>query len=340
MTVLYVASDQEAAGKTAFCATLAHKLRQRGTKVAVMKPVSGAADNDPDVDIYAKLVGQSVEGRPVDLPDGGRTSDIVREVKDAVTRALEGTDVVLVEGSSGLSGEASLQIADALDARVLVIARYRHDLSGSHLKTWRDLFGERLVGFVINGLTRYMGNAARNNLQPSLESEGLVNLGVIPEDRRLLGTSVRQLAEHLEGRFIVCEEGSDALVEHLLVGGMGMDPGELYFGLRENKAVIARGDRPDVQMAALNTPTACIVMTKGIEPIEYVRYEAEQEEVPVVIVQTDTLSTMAALNSLMERARFDHPLKLSRFAELLDEHVDLAAIYSALGLGNQPAPSP
>ena len=56
----------------------------------------------------------------------------------------------------------------------------------------------------------------------------------------------------------------------------------------ENKAVIVRGDRPDLQMAALNTSTACIVLTKGVEPIEYVRYEAEQEEVSLIVVETDT----------------------------------------------------
>ena len=65
------------------------------------------------------------------------------------------------------------------------------------------------------------------------------------------------------------------------MGGWGLDAGELYFGLRESKAVIVRGDRPDMQMAALTTPTTCMLLTQGIEPIEYVRNEAELEEVPI-----------------------------------------------------------
>ena len=334
MALLYVASDQEGAGKTALCATLAHKLRQRDVKAAVFKPVAGAgltADTDPDAGIYSSLLDQSAEGWPLDPPDGGFSPKMLEGIQAALAGVSEGTEVI-VEGSCALSVEASWQVAEALDAKALVVARYRHDLSASQLKPWQELFGERLVGFVINGLTRHLGTDARNKLLPSMESEGLVNLGVIPEERRLLGVTVRQVAEHLGGRFLACEERSDALVEHLMVGGMGMDPGELYFGLRENKAVVVRGDRPDVQMAALTTPTACMVLTKGIEPIEYVRYEAEQEEVSVMVVPTDTLGTMEALNTLMESARFDHPLKLSRYAELVDEHVDLPALFSGLGL--------
>ena len=334
MAILYVVSDKEDAGKTALSVTLAHRLQLEGKRVAVFKPVARdglTTDSDPDPAIYRKLLDRIPRGWPPHQPQGGLTADVFEGLKAAVDRESKGT-VVVAEGSCGLSREAHEQVADALDAKVLIVAGYREDLSASELKPWKELFGERLVGFVINGLTRYKGTDSRTKLLPSLESEGLTCLGVIPEDRRLLGVSVRQVAEHLQGRFIACEERSEALVEHLMIGGMGMDPGELYFGLRDNKAVIFRGDRPDLQMAALNTPTACMVLTKGIEPIEYVKYEAEQEEVSVIVVETDTLETMDSVSTLVEGARFDHPLKLSRFAELLDEYVDVASLLSSAGL--------
>jgi BioD-like phosphotransacetylase family protein len=53
--------------------------------------------------------------------------------------------------------------------------------------------------------------------------------------------------------------------------------------------------------------------------------------VPIIVVQTDTLQTMEALNELVDSARFDHPLKLTRYAELADEHIDLPALFGALG---------
>ena len=331
MTVLYVASDQEGAGKTALCATLARMIEQRGKGVAVFKPVARDGQ-DSDAGVYHSLLSQRAEGWPIGRPEKGLDQGTLEKVRAAFESVSQGADVVVVEGSCALTPQESRQLADALDAKAVVVARYRQDLVASHLKEWTQIFEGRLLGFVINGLTRYLGTEARTRLLPSMESEGLASLGIIPEDRRLLGVTVGQLAEHLEGRFIVCGEKSDGLVEHFLVGGFTMDAGELYFGLRDNKAAVIRGDRPDMQMAALATPTACIILTKGIEPIEYVRYEAEQEEVPMMVVQADTLGTMAALNSLMDRARFDHPLKVSRFAELLEEHVDLPALFGALGV--------
>ena len=335
MTVLYVASDREGAGKTALCAAVARGLEQRGRRVAVFKPVVGAetgSESDPDSSIYHRLLGQQPAGWPLDLPDGGLTPGLMEDIESAFNRVADGTDVVLVEGSCALSPEDSNRLADALDARVLAVARYRHDMSASQLARWGAPFGDRLLGFVINGLTRYLGTEVGTKLLPAMESEGLVSFGVIPEDRRLLGVTVGQLAEHLDGRFVVCEEKADTIVEHLMVGGRGMDPADLYFGLRKKKAVIARGDRPDIQMSAMGTPTSCMVLTRGIEPIEYVRYEAEQEGISVLVVQTDTLGTMDALNTLIERARFDHPLKLCRFVELVERHVDLGALFGGMGL--------
>ena len=257
---------------------------------------------------------------------------MTEEVSAQVAQASKEADVVLVEGSCLLSAEDSAQLAESLSAKVLVVSRYHPRLEAAQLTHWREEFGERLAGFIINGLTRYMGTDARTRLLPSMEREGLVSFGLVPEDRRLLGATVRQVAEHLEGRFTACEDKADRLVEHFMVGGMGMDPGELYFGTRDDKAVIVRGDRPDLQMSALGTPTACMVLTKGIDPIEYVTYEAKQEEVSIVVVPTDTLGTMDSLKTLMDGSRFDHPAKLSRFAELVTEHIDLPALFDALGV--------
>ena len=105
-------------------------------------------------------------------------------------------------------------------------------------------------------------------------------LAAIPEDRRLLGVTAGQIADHLGGSFLSWEEKRDNFVEHYLIGGMVLDWGVLYFQQFDNKAVIVRGNRPDLQMAALRTPTSCIVLTGGYPPIQYVSYEAGEEEVP------------------------------------------------------------
>ncbi|MCH7787711.1 MAG: phosphotransacetylase family protein [Chloroflexi bacterium] len=335
MTVLYVASDQEGAGKTALCAALAQIMKRKGNKVAIFKPVASAGQNanpDLDTETYRKLLDQTSEDQPLDLSSAGLTPELLEQAKAAFDRVSDGADVVVVEGSSGLSASDAKTLVEALDAKVVIVSRYDRDLSAFQMKPWQAVFGKRIVGYVINGLTRYAGTEANAKLPSAMESEGLRLLGIIPEDRRLLGVTVNTIMEHLEGRLISRDGDVESLVEHFMVLGLTMDPGELYFGLRENKAVIVRGDRPDIQMAALATPTSCLVCTRGVEPIEYVRYEAEQEEVPLIVVESDTLATMDAMNGLLDRARFDHPRKLTRFTELLEQHIDLPVIFQSLGL--------
>ena len=333
MAVLYVASDREGAGKTSLCLALARSFEGAGKSVKVVKPVAAAgldAHADPDPKIIGNLLGQAPDGWPVAPGETSLNDAVLRDAAAVVAKATEGTDVVIVEASCALSPEESARMADAMDARAMVVVRYLRELAASDLKPMAEAFGDRFAGCVVNGLTRYMGTELQTKLLPSLESEGIKCLGVIPEERRLLGVTVGRLAQHLSGRLIVCGEKTEGLVEYVLVGMPAMDPGEFYFGIRERKAAIVRGDRPDLQFAAINTDTACLVLTKGIEPIEYVRYEAEQEEVPVMVVDTDTLATMDTLNTLMDGARFDHPLKLERLAALVESHLDIQALLSTL----------
>ena len=73
--------------------------------------------------------------------------------------------------------------------------------------------------------------------------------------------SVGELAKHLGGEIVNCPERSEELVENLMLGALSVDSGLDYFRRKTNKAVIARGDRPDLQMAALETSTKCLILS-------------------------------------------------------------------------------
>lgn len=325
MSILYVASDRQGAGKTALCASLAHLLRAQGKTAAAFKPVADGA-SDSDAAIYASLLG-------ADTPPPSAAVDV-----DAIAAAQHlsaDNEIVIAEASNNLTTAQLQRIAEALDARVLLIANFDADMSAADVAAVAAPFGERLIGYVVNNLTQYMRTQARAELVPAIaaaHTPPAAVFGLIPEDRRLLGVSVNQLAAHLEGEFVQDEGDAECLVEYLMVGGMSLDPGEYYYGIHDNRAAIVRGDRPDLQMSALGAPgrTACLVATNGIAPIEYVRYEAEQEETPIIIVETDTLDTMDRLDTLIDGSRFDHPRKLERFAALLTEHLDLPRLIAAI----------
>ena len=100
-------------------------------------------------------------------------------------------------------------------------------------------------------------------------------------------------------------------------------------------AVLVRGDRPDIQLAALQTGTVrALILTGGVRPIEYVYHEAERLGTPVVVVPTDTYQAAAKLEAAVGQARFDHPDKLARYQELAEGRLDFAALDAALA---QPA---
>ena len=254
-------------------------------------------------------------------------------VAERCRQAAGDSDVLIVEGSARISNEAARELVDALDAGVLGITQHVHGKDANDLSEWPAAFGDRLIGVVVNGRTEYQGTAVETEFIPALEALGIRALGVVPEDRKLVSSTIDQIVEHLDGRYLEGSEYGDRIIEHFLVGGMGLDSGTLYFGIREDKAVIVRGDRPDIQMAALHTPTSCLILTNGTEPLEYIEHEAELEEVPIVIADTDTLDTMKALRTLQERVRFDHPDKVERFGALLRENVDLGPVFERLGVG-------
>ena len=339
MPVVYITSDRPGGGKTAVASALAAQLSKAGKGVGYLKPLFHASQEDADVtfiggnvlspgDVEAQPLPQTAvegAGNVRTLPAGA-----AGELRLSIERIASANEVVLVEGPSlsTSDGEASVisaELAETLDARVLLVVHYRPGLDVEHVTEMSQPFGQRLLGVLLNSVTRYKERESRLNLASAIEGHGIKFLGAIPEDRLMMSVTVGQIADHLNGRWVLGQEKSGELVENFLIGANIMDQGITYFGREESKAVIVRGDRPDIQLAALSTPTTCLVLTGGHEPIQYVYYQAEQEEVPLLVVQSDTVSTAHALDTVLRRATFHQLSKLGRFQELMGRHVDLAA---------------
>ena len=334
MAVLYITSDRPAAGKTALAGTLATGLSGAGKGVRYFKPFSASPQDDPDVSFITRSVlpGEDDASQPATLPmpegvaDGQPLpEDTAREIAQSVERMSATREMVLVEGP-GLPSPSSAMLAEHLDGAVLLVVRYEPGLSIERVMGACQPFGQRLLGVLINSVTRYREREVRQGLVSAIESRGVKCLGAIPEDRLMASVTVGQIARHLDGQWVLGEEKAHDLVENFLIGGNIMDSGLTYFGRMENKAVIVRGDRPDIQLAALSTPTTCLILTGGYEPIQYVYHQAEQEEVPLLVVQADTISAAHALDAVLECSTIHHSEKLQRFRELTEEYVDVTAI--------------
>lgn len=331
MSTLLIASTTPGAGKTALACWLASKLVAGRRRPGLVRAFARAgAASDADAESMARLVPEAVAGEPVRLQSTFPQFSEIADAARSIARLNDPANPIIVEGLSG-APELNRRLAEELDAQVLLVAGW-----GDDPVPMAKSLGRRLIGAVYNGLPRYRSHALTTKAVPALAAASIPYLGAIPDDRRLLAVTVGEVARHLSGEFALWEEKSSDLIDYFLIGGNVWDWGVHYFSVRENAAAVIRGDRPDMQMAALATPIKALVLTAGKPPvpIQYVRYEADQEEVPLIVVPHDTHKTSALLETIQDRARFDHPGKLLRFQELAETAVNFGTIESALA---QPA---
>ncbi len=191
---------------------------------------------------------------------------------------------------------------------------------------------QKLLGIVVNLAPGSRISQRKREIIDSFQKEGIKILGVLPELRNLLGFSVKQLAELLHGDVVTCPEETDKLVANVMLGALTIDSGVSYFSRKKDKAVIVRGERADMQLAALQTSTSCLVLTDNVKPLEAVIFEAERKHVPLVVVPGNITDTIAAVEQAIGCSAFSSSEKLKQFEEILNQHLDFAFIQSELGL--------
>lgn len=326
METLYLASPEARVGKSLLAAAMGRRAADRGRRVGYLKLAGPEADSD------SALVQRAL-GLPAASPLlGGRESDAPltaeerQRLRSYLERAARETDLLLVEGWANLAsgGSALREVVEALDARLLLILWYTEEMDGSAAQSVAAV-RDRLAGVLVNGVPPLRLRHAREALVPRLAAQGLTVLGLLPQDRLLRAPTVREIARHLEGEIPYYPEKAEALVEHVMVGALALDGGLYYFGQRENKLVVTRWDRPDLQNAALETSTRGLLLTGGRGPIPYMEARVREKEVPVVVVQEGTIATALKLSSFSSRGAL-HPDKVRRAGDLLDAHGGLGAL--------------
>lgn len=350
MTTLYIDSV-ESAGKTALCAGIGRKMLGQGKKVGFVMPVqlleTGSTEGYNSNAFMKEILGlkdSAEELAPIRLSSQDLwqkltddTEDFSQRIKKACAQASKGKDVVIMEGTGGLTVDnvstlACYRIVEVADAKVIIVLRYSANLSPASLARVAGELGQRLLGVVINFVPESKIDVLGQNLRNSFQEAGINVLGILPEVRSLLGVSVDELAKILDAEVVTCPENSSELVENIMLGAMTMDPGIDYFSRKANKAAVIRGERADMQLAALETSTRCMVLTNNTRPLPAVVYQAESKHVPVMVVQKDTASTVADIEQALAKTAFNNSQKLRKFEEVLAQHLDFKAFYLALGL--------
>jgi BioD-like phosphotransacetylase family protein len=354
MRALYVTSTGTFSGKTALCVGLGLRMQQDGFEVGYMKPVSTTARRVEDrfVDEDARFMagalglGESLQViSPVTLAPSQVTrilteedrTDYVTRLESAFDKASQGKQIMILEGGASVT-EGSLvdlsatRVSQRLKASALVITKYESDLVVDDMLGAKSLHGEAMIGAVINAVPRQRMRFVQEIVKPYLEKRGIAIFGILPQERLLLSISVGELAECLMGEIICCPDGGQELVEYLMVGAMSVDSALAYFRRKPNKAVITGGDRPDIQLAALETSTKCLILTGNLRPSPIIMARAEEVGVPMILVKQDTLTTVEIIEQFFGKTRFHQEKKVQRFQEMMEERFDFEDLYIAMGL--------
>jgi len=112
------------------------------------------------------------------------------------------------------------------------------------------------------------------------------------------------------------------------VGGEGAALG--YFQRIHNQAVITGGHRADIQLAALETSTHCLVLTGDQTPNQIIIARARDAGVPIIVASYDTLTTVEKLEAVLGRIRIREAPKVKRAQEFMRDRLNYRHIIQKL----------
>lgn len=355
---LLIGSCEPFSGKSALVLGLARQLARQGVSLAFGKPLAtcveaeiqqlGDALHDADVRFVGATLGlpstQLLPSLQILDPDSLQQrllrGDLdVGQGLEALRRQLQdcAADLVMLEAAGTLwegelHGLGLVPLARGLQAPVLLVHPWSDCRCVDALLDARRQLGDLLAGVVLNGVPPEELVAVRRDIEPALQRLGLPVLGVMPRSPLLRSVTVDELARRLGARVLCSRERLDLLVETLSIGAMNVNSAMEFFRRRRNMAVVTGADRTDIQLAALEASTQCLILTGAGEPLPQLLHRAEELEVPVLKVDHDTLTTVEVIEAAIGHVRLNEAVKATYAIRLVEEHCRFKPLFDRLGL--------
>jgi BioD-like phosphotransacetylase family protein len=352
MVYLYIASVAGFSGKSLVSLGLGLLLKEEGYRVGYIKPFGKIP-----LKLDSTVVDADAEfmRKALDLPEPpqvvspfvatfevqnsvlkGRPADRFEAVSGAL-QAMGEKDIVLIGGGADLfegsvHGINALSIIQRLNARTLVVEPWSGDGSIDSIVGTKELLGDSLAGAVINKVPQKAHDHVKKSVRPYLEKRGISVFASLHRDILLDSISVKQLNEILNGKVLCCEEGIDEFVENFSIGAMDVDSALKYFRRTPNKAVITGAHRADIQLAALETSTKCIILTGGMYTNDVITGKAKMQGVPILSVHDDTFTTVEKIEHVLGKIRIREQKKVLKTKEIIGQEFDLRRFLKELKL--------
>ena len=354
MNSVYIASTQGSGGKTTMSVGLCLALRKRGLNVGYFKPVGTLAAHaggvlvDEDASFVVGLLGLAEDPAdicPVVLDEDalhdvikGTEVDAMSRVETAYARVAKGKDMVVCEGLGEIWQGRFLRTSGAevvkhLDLKAVLVAKFAGARLLDDIFYVKDALKRHLLGVIFNMVPPSRMDVVKGEYTEFLAQAQVANYGVIGSDNRLSAVSVDEIVEALNGTYVCGQDQGSRQVETYMIGAMSPEHALRYFQLTPNKVVIVGGDRAEVILAALDTPTSAIVLTGNYVPGAAVLARAEGMGVPLISVESDTVTAADGLRHLFGRLRVKERSKIDLIAKIIDDSVDVDRLVADLKNG-------
>jgi len=348
MIPLFFISNQPFSGKSSICVGVGKIFAERGLKVGYMKPLGtlparlGDIITDEDAQYISDILNlkEDLENiTPVvltqqcdreGLKDPDFSKGFMDKIEGAYKKIQENKDIVIIEGAKSIEdgsflGISAKRISENIKAKIILVVRYSSEVVDQILFA-KEFLRDYLSGVIINWVPKSQTDYLEELIIPFLNRSKIKIIGYIPTNKILSSVSVREIAEFLGGQIICAEEKKEELVETFMVGAMGQEQALKFFRRKANKAIITGGDRSDVQLAALETQTKCLILTGNFQPSSIILGRAEELGVPIILVNYDTLTAVERAGEIIGHARFHEMKKVDKIIEVAREHINIAKL--------------
>ncbi len=359
---LLIGSVEAHSGKSAMVLAILHQLKSRGYNLGYGKPLGTCLDNplgascqsphgtpdlvDEDVRFLASSLSLASEQLypTLLLLDQQTIQERMRGDNAVDYRELlskyqteSSHDLIVVEGpgtlDEGYLFHLSLrETAEALNAAVVLVSRFTEPWSVDSILGAKQRLGDAVLGVVFNDVPKKHIKTVQTVIKPYLEARNILVLGIVPHSELLRSVSVAELVHRLDATVLCSKERLDLMVESLCIGAMNVNSALKYFRKGHNMAVVTGGDRTDLQLAALETSTQCLILTGRVAPRQDILTRAEEMEIPILTVDLDTLTTVELIDKAFSEVRFHEQVKAQCISQMSSTYLDIDRLTQALGL--------
>ncbi|MCX8031265.1 MAG: phosphotransacetylase family protein [Thermodesulfovibrionales bacterium] len=342
MIPLFIISNRGYSGKNFIAIGILSKLIELGYNVGYMKPISKTAVKEGkevfDADaIFIKKSFSLAEPLNIISPFAMSYETQIVQLRDKVKNAnkkildafyfMKDKDFIVISGPADIF-EGSILNIDALSlikemqAYVIFVEQWKGVTSMDALYGIQRLVGNRYLGGVFNKVPSNILPYVKDSVKPFMEKKGIKIFGVFPKDKFLESVTIRHIIEALNGGILCGEDKLDELINNFMIGAMDVDNALRYFSRVHDKVVITGANRTDIQLAAIETSTKCIILTGGLYTNEFVLERAQEKGVAIIAVQDDTFTAVDKIETILSRTRIREKGKLEKAKELFNQEFD------------------